>query len=50
MNGASELAIFAVVVEEKSFSLAAQKTGLSKTVVSKKISALEKQLNTQLLV
>lgn len=49
MNGASELAIFAVVVEEKSFSLAAQKTGLSKTVVSKKISALEKQLNTQLL-
>jgi len=49
MNGASELAIFAVVVEEKSFSLAAQKIGLSKTVVSKKISALEKTLNIQLL-
>jgi len=49
MNGASELAIFAAVVEENSFSQAAKKTGLSKTVVSKKISALEKDLNTQLL-
>lgn len=49
MNGASELAIFAVVVEENSFSKAAKKTGLSKTVVSKKISALEKELNSQLL-
>ena len=49
MNGASELAIFAAVVEESSFSQAAKKTGLSKTVVSKKISALEKDLNTQLL-
>lgn len=49
MNGASELAIFAAVVEENSFSDAAKKTGLSKTVVSKKISALEKELNTQLL-
>ncbi|WP_440876904.1 LysR family transcriptional regulator [Thalassotalea sp. PLHSN55] len=49
MSGASELAIFAVVVEESSFSEAAKKTGLSKTVVSKKISALEKELNTQLL-
>jgi DNA-binding transcriptional LysR family regulator len=49
MIGASELAIFAAVVEEKSFSNAAKKTGLSKTVVSKKISALEVELNTQLL-
>lgn len=49
MNGASELAIFAVVVEENSFSEAAKKTGLSKTVVSKKVSALEKGLGTQLL-
>lgn len=49
MNGASELALFAAVVEESSFSQAAKKIGLSKTVVSKKISALEKELNTQLL-
>lgn len=49
MNGASELAIFAAVVEENSFSEAAKKTGLSKTVVSKKVSSLEKELNTQLL-
>lgn len=49
MIGASELAIFAAVVEENSFSGAAKKTGLSKTVVSKKVSALEKGLNTQLL-
>lgn len=49
MVGASELAIFAAVVTEKSFSSAAEKTGLSNTVVSKKITALEKELNTQLL-
>lgn len=49
MNGISELAIFAAVVEENSFSKAALKIGLSKTVVSKKVSALEKELNTQLL-
>lgn len=49
MIGASELAIFSVVVEEKSFSGAATKLGLSKTVVSKKITALENTLSTQLL-
>ena len=49
MIGASELAIFAAVVEEKSFSRAAKKIGLSKTVISKKISTLEIELNTQLL-
>jgi DNA-binding transcriptional LysR family regulator len=49
MLGASELAIFAAVVEESSFSKAAVKTGLSKTVVSKKISALEQELKTQLI-
>lgn len=49
MSGASELAIFAVVVEESSFSGAAKKLSLSKTVVSKKITALEQELNTQLL-
>lgn len=49
MVGASELAIFAAVVTEKSFSAAAEKIGLSNTVVSKKITALEKELNTQLL-
>ncbi|RDV25454.1 LysR family transcriptional regulator [Alteromonas aestuariivivens] len=49
MIGASELVIFAAVVEEKSFNGAARKTGLSNTVVSKKISALEAELNTQLL-
>ncbi|CAM3969589.1 MULTISPECIES: LysR family transcriptional regulator [Pseudoalteromonas] len=49
MIGASELAIFAAVVEESSFSQAALKIGLSKTVVSKKVSALEQELNTQLL-
>ena len=49
MVGASELAIFAIVVEENSFSQAASKMGLSKTAVSKKVSALESKLNTQLL-
>ncbi|MBB1379295.1 MULTISPECIES: LysR family transcriptional regulator [unclassified Pseudoalteromonas] len=49
MVGASELAIFAIVVEENSFSQAALKMGLSKTAVSKKVSALESKLNTQLL-
>lgn len=49
MIGASELAIFAAVVEESSFSQAALKIGLSKTVISKKVSALEQELNTQLL-
>ena len=49
MIGASELAIFAAVVEENSFSQAALKVGLSKTVISKKVSALEQELNTQLL-
>ncbi|WP_410719819.1 LysR family transcriptional regulator, partial [Burkholderia sp. SIMBA_043] len=45
MIGASELAIFAAVVEENSFSQAALKVGLSKTVISKKVSALEHELN-----
>lgn len=44
-----EMAVFARVVEEKSFSGAARKLGISKAAVSRQIAALEDSLKTQLL-
>jgi len=40
---------FIHVVETKSFSKAAERLGMSKAIVSQRITALEKHLNTQLL-
>ncbi len=41
--------VFAHVVEEKSFSAAADKLGMSKSVVSRHVSALEQSLSVKLL-
>jgi len=49
MAGATELALFALVVEANSFKEAARQAGLTTAVVSKKISKLERDLGVQLL-
>lgn len=49
MNGLSLLSSFAAVVKAGSFTKAAQRIGLSKSVVSRHVSALERQLGVQLL-
>jgi DNA-binding transcriptional LysR family regulator len=43
------MSVFAQVVESKSFSAAAQKLGLSKSLVSRQVSALERTLDVRLL-
>jgi len=43
------MSVFAQVVESKSFSAAAQKMGLSKSLVSRQVSALERELAVKLL-
>lgn len=43
------MSVFAQVVESKSFSAAAQKLGLSKSLVSRQVSALERALAVRLL-
>ena len=43
------MSVFAQVVEPKSFSAAAQKIGLSKSLVSRQVSALERELAVKLL-
>lgn len=49
MDHLADLAVFARVVEQESFSAAAQTLGLSKSAVSKQISRLERRLGAQLL-
>jgi DNA-binding transcriptional LysR family regulator len=49
MSNASELALFALIVEAQSFNKAAQLAGISPAALSKKISKLEQSLETQLL-
>jgi DNA-binding transcriptional LysR family regulator len=43
------MSVFAQVIESKSFSAAAQKLGLSKSLVSRQVSALERELAVRLL-
>ncbi len=49
MDHLADLAVFARVVEQESFSAAAEGLGLSKSAVSKQISRLERRLGAQLL-
>lgn len=49
MDRLSGLAIFAAVVEEKSFSAAAKQLGMSKSAVSKQVGKLEDRLGARLL-
>ncbi|HUP29414.1 MAG TPA: LysR substrate-binding domain-containing protein [Usitatibacter sp.] len=49
MQDLERMAIFASVVETKSFSGAARRLGMSKSMVSKQITQLEKSLGTRLL-
>ncbi len=49
MPNASELALFALIVEAKSFNKAAKLAGISPAALSKRLSKLEKELEIQLL-
>ncbi len=49
MENLTSMAIFAKVVDEKSFSGAASRLGLAKSTVSKSVSRLERRLGAQLL-
>src|SRR5919112_4358941 len=49
MEDLQRMAIFARVVEEKSFSAAARRLDLSKSLVSKQITQLEKSIGSRLL-
>jgi DNA-binding transcriptional LysR family regulator len=49
MEDLQRMALFARVVEEKSFSGAARRLGLSKSVVSKQITQLERSMGARLL-
>src|SRR5215210_9326532 len=49
MEDLERMAIFARVVEEKSFSAAARRLNLSKSLVSKQITQLEKSIGSRLL-
>jgi len=49
MEDLERMAIFARVVEEKSFSAAARRLNLSKSLVSKQITQLEKSIRSRLL-
>lgn len=49
MNGLQGMAIFAAVVEAKSFTEAARRLALSKAAVSKQVSRLEERLGARLL-
>ena len=49
MEDLERMAIFARVVETKSFSEAARRLGISKSVISKQVTALEKSVGARLL-
>ncbi len=49
MPNASELALFSLIVESKSFNKAAELAGISPAALSKRLSKLEKDLEIQLL-
>src|SRR5436853_4214395 len=49
MDNLTDVAVFVRVVERASFTMAAEDLGLSRAVVSKYISRLEKQLGSRLL-
>lgn len=49
MEDLQRMAIFARVVEEKSFSAAARRLGLSKSLVSKQVTQLERSIGARLL-
>jgi DNA-binding transcriptional LysR family regulator len=49
MENLERMAIFAHVVEEKSFSAAARRLNLSKSLVSKQVTQLEKSVGARLL-
>jgi DNA-binding transcriptional LysR family regulator len=49
MEDLQRMAIFARVVEDKSFSAAARRLGLSKSLVSKQVTQLEKSVGARLL-
>jgi DNA-binding transcriptional LysR family regulator len=49
MRNFSDIPIFLTVVEEKSFTKAAEKLGLTNSAVSKRVSTLEKHLKVKLL-
>jgi len=49
MQDLERMAIFAAVVETKSFSAASRRLGLSKSMVSKKVTQLEKSVGARLL-
>lgn len=48
-NRLAAMSVFAEVVEAKSFSAAASKLGISKSLVSRQVSALERSLSVKLL-
>lgn len=50
MNTLDQMQAFVAVVEEGSFTAAAQRFDISTTAMSKKVTLLEKSLNTRLLV
>jgi len=49
MDATFDLRLFARVVELKSFSAAADEFGVSRALVSKKMTQLENQLSSQLI-
>ncbi|MBZ0325934.1 MAG: LysR family transcriptional regulator, partial [Alphaproteobacteria bacterium] len=49
MDGASDMAVFAQIVESRGFSAAAKRLELSKSTISKRLGRLERRLGARLL-